>query len=1285
MSKNIINSKDQDDSEDYNSDDNEEYIYQNQYIKVNPMINQNNYYPQDLEEQGIKINLEKIEERAPEEEESCISSLILSKDIKKPKIKKEKNSFFIKKILKYKNKIYYYFNRWKKQLKINSVKKRIKKIKKKKKIINNNKIIKTKKNQNININEIIKNKSIINQKDDVERITNFIKFMDKFIKIRVKKYYEILIKHHFNNKKNETNNYNKIDNNDIKTSFSNNNNLDKRIKGFDKKDLKTKKNEIKKPFKIVQINDNKNIKYNESKIYNNNHMNKEIEEKSNNEAIKINEKDNNIKINKIQKSQKKKIIKKVKKNKGQMFKKDFNELKKIVEKVNNKKIISKFFNKWLNFNKINKRIDNKNILNNQLNKKLSENKNKQFINNAFNFKNNEANCHFDINNISSDGDNVMIPIFLKNYIPQDECNINNNFFIGNIDIENKIEEILKNDVEIQKRKYKSEEDPKINEHTFRVIKLSKPIKEIEDTKNGNIEIRVPEEYIEYGTEITRYPSEITETITTTTKIISDDNANETKVFNSSEEEIIAKDNSIKKLNYDFKNISENQNCKNDFEVNNKYSITNNIKENKNHYIKNQRSNIIIKENEVPKIIKKRNTESPNISKEDDYERIEVNEKNYHTNNSEPKFLLDKNKNNFFLEEKNQQNEEEKYNSLKNNNINIDEYFKNNSSNKEIIKTEKSGTNKKTKNLIRKYKKALHLLRRVMKGRKKRKKKNFFPEVKKKYYFELWKTKSFPEGIEIYRSQKNREKINGNLTCPEKENDINNNEDNNDIDSIINLNKKEKIINIINIIRINRKKNKKIKLKLKEMDNELDKIYFCFNLWYKNTLDENDDEDEQQEENEIKKNINNININILKKIILLHEIRYKKLYLKKWKELLLKKNKKILYSKPISIHSNPVKSPIFTNFRKSGKIKNIKEIFLKENQKEKEMEILENKKEIINTGINSLYNKNNQGNFSKSNLINEEKFKTDENKNVYIKIDNIFEEMKKEYFTKVSDIENETINNKKEDNNNTNIYNILNKVFEKINNKNYLYFFFIKWYNIIILKKRRSEKSIFPGENITKIRQFSQIKENNIINIKANYNKYNNKNYLKNNSKNFGINQKRIFINNELSENRKRANTLLSFQNIGHLNISDSNIIDNYNDDNDDKSEQIKIINPIKRLSYININSEEPKNFDENNNIVNINFKMNERILNREEIPLINDIYALNNKNINLMNKNLNIIKKVKDKNLSNKIFFDNYYNLLKQYYKNISAFQIVYLYSLFDKENEQLKINNIFNKWKKLK
>jgi hypothetical protein len=246
---------------------------------------------------------------------------------------------------------------------------------------------------------------------------------------------------------------------------------------------------------------------------------------------------------------------------------------------------------------------------------------------------------------------------------------------------------------------------------------------------------------------------------------------------------------------------------------------------------------------------------------------------------------------------------------------------------------------------------------------------------------------------------------------------------------------------------------------------------------------------------------------------------------------------------------------------------------------------------------------------------------------------------------------------------------------------------MKWYNIILLKKRRSEKSIFPIENITKIRKFSQIKENNIINIKANYNKYNNKNNLKNNFKNFGFNQKRIFIQNELSENRKRANTLLSFQNIGHLNISDSNIIDNYNDDNDDddKSEQIKIINPIKRLSYININSEKPKNLSENNNIVNINFKMNERILNGEENSLINDIYALNNNNINLMNKNIHIIKKIKDKNLSNRIFFDNYYNLLKQHYKNISAFQIVYLYSLFDKENEQLKIKNIFNKWKKIK
>ena len=58
-------------------DDDYEDNYQNQYLKTTQIIDQNN---QQLEECGIKINLEKIEERAPEEEESCISSVTFSKE-----------------------------------------------------------------------------------------------------------------------------------------------------------------------------------------------------------------------------------------------------------------------------------------------------------------------------------------------------------------------------------------------------------------------------------------------------------------------------------------------------------------------------------------------------------------------------------------------------------------------------------------------------------------------------------------------------------------------------------------------------------------------------------------------------------------------------------------------------------------------------------------------------------------------------------------------------------------------------------------------------------------------------------------------------------------------------------------------------------------------------------------------------------------------------------------------------------------------------------------------------
>ena len=94
-------------NEEYESDENEE-DYTNQYQKATEIIDEKKY---DDDEPRIKINLEEIEERSPEEEESCISSVILSKEPKSTP-KYTNNILILRKLLKHKNILYYYFTKW---------------------------------------------------------------------------------------------------------------------------------------------------------------------------------------------------------------------------------------------------------------------------------------------------------------------------------------------------------------------------------------------------------------------------------------------------------------------------------------------------------------------------------------------------------------------------------------------------------------------------------------------------------------------------------------------------------------------------------------------------------------------------------------------------------------------------------------------------------------------------------------------------------------------------------------------------------------------------------------------------------------------------------------------------------------------------------------------------------------------------------------------------------------------------------------------------------------------
>jgi len=190
-------------------------------------------------------------------------------------------------------------------------------------------------------------------------------------------------------------------------------------------------------------------------------------------------------------------------------------------------------------------------------------------------------------------------------------------------------------------------------------------------------------------------------------------------------------------------------------------------------------------------------------------------------------------------------------SYKSDELNADSSIKENKKQKDKDKSSDDTTDKKTKKLIKKYKKALNLLKKVIKSRKKRNKINFNPQLKLQYYFNLYVTRSFPDGLEAYRQNKISEKNKKENKIVIDEKDINYNNINNNIFNINNKgqNKNEiktKMIRIIDIIRTHRRKSRKLKIKLKEKSN-LEKLHICFNLWHKNVFDAEDDKNNDEDE------------------------------------------------------------------------------------------------------------------------------------------------------------------------------------------------------------------------------------------------------------------------------------------------------------------------------------------------------------------------------------------------------------------------------------------------------
>ena len=823
-------------------DDDYEDNYQNQYLKTTQIIDQNN---QQLEECGIKINLEKIEERAPEEEESCISSVTFSKERMMKNLKYQKRITILKKILKYKNILHYYITKWKKNLNNVSVKKRLKKIKKKKKIKNNkynigdaliingeidNNTIETK-----NIKNNIKNENIYN-----EKIKEFLKFFIQFGKSKkslFKKYFDLWRKYSINNNIINNNNDDYNDYNIINKNNFNKGIQRKELKLPIKEEINPKQNKGKKKiFKIGQTNNNiilsfekpeKSINIKNEKNEDKNEINdiKEIKNNFLKDNKSINNEIENLSPTKSKNNEKPKIRKVIKKKKKKIKKNNFNELKKVIEKINNNKLIKKHFDKWLNnlynIQNLNNSKLTTNISNNQL-RNFYENANKQNENyqnnlNQLKISNENQNKYLtekpkkkrkkinlegnskalndkekhnesiqnkeylfyddNIDNIQNNIINkkqLVLPIYLNNYEPKEEYNINNNFFIGNFDYNNfkkeEINKISKNGsinteeqpIEIKQKKYLNKNIPEVNEQIFRFIKLSKPIKEIEDKQNGNLEVRFPEEYVEYDTEITRYPSEVTETITT--RIISEDNGNENNNSNTSLDEIILQNK--KKKNGIEENIPQEESDKNEYNLNsykneNKDDINKNINNNSKNKKKNiKKTNIIIKENEVPKVVKKRSTEYNYYSKQDIFDKNIEKEKELTNLMNNDELLLNGNDDEIITINLNHFNINN-FSPIKINNLfekdikQINQINQVNASipQKEKMSMDSTNSNKNSKKLIKKYKKGMHLLRIVIRNRKKRNKKNFVPELKLKYYFETWIKKSFPNGIKSFGNKR----------------------------------------------------------------------------------------------------------------------------------------------------------------------------------------------------------------------------------------------------------------------------------------------------------------------------------------------------------------------------------------------------------------------------------------------------------------------------------------------------------------------------------------------------
>ena len=771
---------------------------------------------------------------------------------------------------------------------------------------------------------------------------------------------------------------------------------------------------------------------------------------------------------------------------------------------------------------------------------------------------------------------------------------------------------------------------------MRMLRLNEPIKEIKNDENGSIGIRISGEFIEIGTEITRYPSEITETITETTRIISEDNENKNKVYNEREEEVVFQGKTFKRI---IKTVEEepesshSSNSREKLEPEKNYPNYNNtaIKRIGNKEI-NQRLNEL--ENEYYKTysdwksLKKYRSQnafnkSQNIKKNDlrDNEVTVIERKRSSKDLQNGLDISD-----FTKEDKAHDNKEKslpkkrlEFNTktYKKNDINNQASLESLNSNKSDKKLKEKNIDKKTKKTIKNYKKAFKILRKMLKNRKKRNKDIFEQEKKLKlsHNFMIWVNETFPDGLDLYRQEKNSKNI---ILNEEKINKNNNSLGNN----IINTNNKrkneiitEKITKIIDIIRIHRKKSKKLKLKFKEK-NDSEKLHICFNLWKNNVFDLDDDIDEDIFEtfssvngndyyneknkkiinsinspNSISSSINSSNSNNYKKPNKNTNSSSKKMVNNK--EKIEKQKKKDEKNNNISNKKTNKKSDEVNTIENGKKINN--------KNKAEEIEVKKIKENnniiIIDTNINKsekkYNNKNDKGRVDFNEEENEDEEEEEEEDDIEENNDNN-NKLNGNNYTRISDIDNnrikyinKNIKNKKDENNQKE-KNISNKnrikdklinLFKMIDDKKILYFYFIKWHNNILFKKNSYEKNeededtiiVTPRKIITKIiKNFSSVDDD--------IDKRKGKRNTKRESLSFFSkkNTKRILMKNEINDFKKRSKTLLTHQKKGSFIINRSENYYNDFEDDENYSERIYFNKSIKLLSSANNSSSKKK-------------------------------------------------------------------------------------------------------------